>query len=86
MPRVIPQDEYDLIRRVEELGAEGNTFSEIARLLDQPVGTLRYQLEKHGLEPVACVEVRAKLGRQRLSDLIAQGALVAEDRQPVGAL
>jgi hypothetical protein len=51
--------------------------------MGRAVGTLRYALEKHGLEAVMVWEVRSKIGGAPLADLVASGQLV---RQPNGDL
>lgn len=83
MPRTIPSDEMDLLQKLDLLGQRGFNQSEAAEELKLPLPTLRSKVEKHGLEMVNAVQVRAKLGGKRLADLVRDGEIVCA-KEPAG--
>jgi hypothetical protein len=84
MPRSVPSEEIELFRKVELLGEKGFNQSEAAADLGMSLHTLRTKIERHGLEMVNGVQVRAKLGGKRLADLLGDGEIVAAE-EPVPA-
>lgn len=90
MARAIPAEDYRLIASVAALAAQGRNQSDIATDLEKPLTSLRNTLEKHGLEMVPVIQVRAKIGGKTLDELLEDGDLViaadgAEDRVFAGA-
>lgn len=86
MARAIPTEEFEIIQRVAQLGQSGLNAVEVADALGKPVTSLRYVLEKHGMEMVSAVQVRAKIGGQTLAELIRTGVVEeAPEREKAAA-
>lgn len=80
MPREIPAEEFSLLHRMDEYGAEGCNQTEAAARERRTLRQVASIAEKHGLEFVSGVQVRAKISGKRLDDLIRDGDIVIADR------
>lgn len=85
MPRVIPEEEWSLLHRIENHGAEGCNQTDAAALEGRSLRSAQQIAEKHGLEFVSGVQVRAKISGKRLDELVRDGEIVVGEREGVPA-